>query len=106
MSPIIQHPYEEYLWDSLEYSNRTEGDYSTIEYAFIGSMGNYRLRIGDNIVDSGKVIYVMRNNKNWLYMYPTKNKRVFVAKDEQEGDILIFRFEGTHLNIYKRKYIF
>ena len=101
-----QKTFEEIPYDKCDFVRRDLGDYGTIEYLFKGQLGMYRIRVMQSVVDDGKVLAVYQNNKPFLNIFVTKERGVFVGKEEDEGEFYIFRVRQKKLDIFKRKYDF
>lgn len=102
MSHNTQDTFDQIPYDELELVGKEAGDYGTTEYIYLGQLGQYRLRIGQSITDNGKVLYFFQNGKMFLTLYPTRTKKMFVGKDE-DGEYLLFRFDGKMVNVFKRQ---
>ena len=90
-------------FDTLELVGKEQGDYNSTEYIYRGTLGTYRLRIGQSITDNnGKVLYFYQNNALFLTLYPTRTRKVFVGKDE-DGEYYLFRFDGKNVRVFKKK---
>ncbi|MGB5875126.1 MAG: hypothetical protein WBH56_15510 [Bacteroidota bacterium] len=106
MTDQEQNTFEQIPYDKLTLQRKETGDSGSTEYIYQGLLGTYKLRIGESITDAGKLFYIYFNNKFFANLYPTRVKKVFVGKDEEEGDFYIFRFNGKDVNVFKRKYDF
>jgi hypothetical protein len=99
--------FDQIPYDRLILSGKEEGDYGGIDYLYQGQLGTYKLRFGQSITDDGKVFYIYQNNKMFVNLFPTRTKRVFVGKDEEDKEFYIFRFDGGgEVLVYKRRYEF
>ena len=104
MPQQTQDTFEQIPYDKLTLQQKETGDFGSTEYIYQRLLGTYKLRIGESITDAVKVFYIYFNNKLFANLYPTRVKKVFVGKDEEEGDFYIFRFNGKDVNVLKRKY--